>query len=213
MRGPKLLQPALEGNMEGRRRREAGLITFPADFTGGREWKITAPPAHCSRPPLLPPLLPAFWSEARGDCFPPSAHWAFEGVMDGFIRRQDPSLIHKISLNDSFIFCPSLYVAFELLPDVSDNSPHFFFYSFSTFYSLSVLSFLLSREWRNVSPSVSFPPSFSLRLWTDVEAFLSQHSPGRVGTGLNTLLEKRGGRGEVSLLSEGSRIGSQVMHK
>lgn len=53
----------IRGKMEGkrrRRRREAGLITFPADFTGGREVKITASAAHCSRPPLLPPLLLAF---------------------------------------------------------------------------------------------------------------------------------------------------------
>lgn len=40
--------------------RGAGLITFPADFTGGREVKIRAPLAHCTRPSLLPPLPPAF---------------------------------------------------------------------------------------------------------------------------------------------------------
>jgi len=47
------------GRMRRRRTRgrKAGLITFPADFSGGREVKITAPPAHCSRPPLLPPDL------------------------------------------------------------------------------------------------------------------------------------------------------------
>lgn len=182
MRGPKLLQPALEGKMEGRRRRrrrrEAGLITFPADFTGGREVKITAPPAHCSRPPLLPPLLPAFWRRARGACFPPSAHWAIEGVMDGFIRRQDPSLIHKISasLKDSFIFCPSLYVSFQFLSDVSDNSPHFFLFLFFYFPStfcwspVSLCTFLLSFyryfflsfSWMKECFSLRLIPSVSL---------------------------------------------------
>ncbi len=150
--------------MEGRRRRrrrEAGLITFPADFTGGREVKITAPPAHCSRPPLLPPLLPVFWRRAQGACLPPSAHWAIEGVMDGFIRRRDPSLIHKISpsLNDSFIFCPSLSVSFQFLSDVSGNSTHsFFYFSFCCGYlTLSFfLSFFLMDEGMFLSPSRSF---------------------------------------------------------
>lgn len=179
----------MEGNGR-RRRREAGLITFPADFTGGREVKITAPPAHCSRPPLLPSLLQAFWRRAQGACFSPSAHWAIEGVMDGFIRRQDPSLIHKISLFKwPFHFLP-ISLQFQFLFGVSDYRPHYFPYLFYLFSPFCWLPFFSSCRWRNVSHSVLLPLSLCLRLGTDVEALLSQHSLGKIETGLNTLLER-----------------------
>lgn len=159
----------MEGN-DRRRRRGAGLMTFPADFTGGREVKITAPPAHCSRPPLLPSLLPAFWRRAYGACFSPSAHWAIEGVMDGFIRRQDPSLIHKISLLKwpyhsfhvaLFSVLEITALTFFLIPSCSlllfFNCLSFFFLQIKECFSLCLVASLLTPKAGDRCGGLAFP--------------------------------------------------------
>lgn len=181
-----------------RRRREAKLITFPADFTWWREVKITALRAHCSRPPLLPPLLPAFWRKAWGACFAPSAHWAIEGS-DGWLHKEARSIFHSQAfsfLERLFHFpfitpSPCSYSVWSVITVLTffSSGP----VSFSFFLSLIHPSFLCMKE--------CFPvhhiPSAVLVLGTDVEAFFSQHSLGRVGTGLNTLLVKGGGKGKT----------------
>lgn len=180
-----------------RRRREAELITFPADFTWWREVKITALRAHCSRPPLLPLLLPAFWRKAWGACFAPSAHWAIEGS-DGWLHKETRSIFHSQSFSFlerlfHFLFITSSPCSYSVRSVITVLT--FFIMSSFFFFFLSLIhpSFLCMKE--------CFPvhhiPSVVLVLGTDVEAFLSQHSLGTVGTGLNTLLVKGGGRGKT----------------
>lgn len=140
-----------------RRRREAKLITFPADFTWWREVKITALRAHCSRPPLLPPLLPAFWRKAWGACFAPSAHWAIEGS-DGWLHKEARSIFHS----QAFSFLERLFHFPFITPSPcsysvwSDNSPHFFFIRSSFFFSFFNPSILPMYEGMFPCPSYSF---------------------------------------------------------
>lgn len=169
--------------MEGKRRRrrtEAGLITFPADFTGGREVKITAPPALCSRPPLLPLLLPAFWRRARGACFSLSLYFCLSLCLclfplgywksDGWLHKETRSISHSqyLSLPKRLFLSvsPSCF-SFSLMSVITAlTSPLFLFCYFHLLLSFSLpffLSFFLVDE--GMFLSVSFPLSPSAWGW------------------------------------------------
>lgn len=75
--------------MEAKKRRGAELITYPADFSGGRRWR--------SQRSL------AFWKRAWGVCFSYSAHWATEGS-DGWLHKTN-SISHFCFLESRFHRC------------------------------------------------------------------------------------------------------------
>lgn len=158
--------------MEGRRRRrrEAGKSLS----LGAKDHTPTALLSSLSPPCSLLSLLK--------EEFAPSPCRLSDWVIDGFIRRRDPSFINKIFQTDSV----SIFLSYIVL------------------HWCQWWLFICSPLWIQLL----FP--LHLRRLTDVRAYISQNSLGRRETGLKDRRKWGKGGGRESLLSKEPRTGNEL---
>lgn len=130
----------------GKEKEKGWKITFPADFTGTREGKITHP--QLSSPPFLL-LFSSLFSSQPFEGGNPSLRLLALWLSDWWLhKRQDPSFTDKIFQIDSV----SIFL--------SHGVPHWCQWWFSSFFSISWI-----KPWF----------SLHLRRWTDAPAYFLQY--------------------------------------